>query len=67
MCAAIKAAGIEVYTIEFELDASVAQRVALMNACATDSAHRITASNSAQLKSAFQKIAQNLLELRVSK
>ncbi len=67
MCAAIKAAGIEVYTIEFELDTSVAQRVALMNSCATDSAHRITASNSSQLSAAFSKIAQNLLELRVSR
>jgi Flp pilus assembly protein TadG len=67
MCTAIKNAGIEVYTIEFELDTSVPQRVALMNSCATDSAHRITASNSSQLQAAFNKIAQNLLELRVSK
>ena len=66
MCGAIKAAGIEVYTIEFELDTSVSQRVDLMNACATDSAHRITASNSSQLNAAFSTIAQNLLELRVS-
>ncbi len=66
MCGAIKASGIEVYTIEFELDTTVPARVALMNSCATDAAHRITATNSSDLKKAFQKIAANLLELRLS-
>jgi hypothetical protein len=67
LCAAMKQKGVEIYTIEFELDASIASRVDLVQNCATDSAHRFNAANETQLNSAFQAIALNLLELRVAK
>jgi Flp pilus assembly protein TadG len=67
MCAAMKKKGVEIYTIEFELDASIAARVDLVQSCATDSAHRFNAANETQLNSAFQAIALNLLDLRVAK
>ncbi len=67
LCTAIKQKGIEVYTIEFKLDTSYQARVDLMNDCATDSNHRITASDAAGLAAAFTKIAGNINALRVSK
>jgi hypothetical protein len=67
LCAAMKQKGVEIYTIEFLLDTNYPARVDLVSNCATDASHRYNASNTAQLNTAFQKIAQNLLELRVSK
>jgi Flp pilus assembly protein TadG len=67
LCAAMKLKGVEIYTIEFELDTSIAARVDLVQSCATDSAHRFNAANETQLNAAFQAIAMNLLDLRVSK
>jgi Flp pilus assembly protein TadG len=67
LCAAMKQKGVEIYTIEFELDASIASRVDLIQSCATDSAHRFNAANEVQLNAAFQAIAMNLLDLRVAK
>jgi Flp pilus assembly protein TadG len=66
MCTAIKASGVEVYTIAFQLDTTKPQRVALLNNCATDSAHALTASNSAQLNNVFQALAQSLATLRLT-
>ena len=67
MCAAMKLKDVEIYTIEFELDTSIPARVDLVQSCATDSAHRFNAANETQLNTAFQAIAQNILDLRVSK
>lgn len=67
LCAAMKQQGVEIYTIEFELDTSIAARVDLVQSCATDSAHRFNAASESQLNTAFQAIAANLLALRVSK
>lgn len=67
LCAAMKLKGVEIYTIEFELDTSIAARVDLVQSCATDSAHRFNAANETQLNAAFQAIAMNLLDLRVSR
>jgi len=65
MCAAIKAAGIEVYVITFQLDKTVAQRVSLATNCATDSSHLIDADTTS-LDSAFQAIANQILAMRIS-
>ncbi len=67
LCLAMKQSGVEIYTIEFELITTIPARVALMNDCATDSSHRITASNAAELTAAFEKIAGSLTSMRVSK
>ena len=67
MCAAMKLKNVEIYTIEFELDTSIPARVDLVQNCATDSDHRFNAANETQLNTAFQAIAQNILDLRVSK
>jgi len=65
MCAAIKASGIEVYVITFQLDSSYSQRVSLVNNCATDSSHVIDA-DSTSLDAAFQGLANKILAMRIS-
>jgi Flp pilus assembly protein TadG len=67
LCTAMKAAGIEIYTIEFQLDSAIPRRLDLVSSCATDAAHRVTASDGASLKAAFNKIATTLGDMRVSK
>ncbi len=65
LCTAMKAKDITVYTIGFQLPSAAA--VTFMNNCATDSTKFFDAANEADLQAAFAQIAQNLLELRVSK
>jgi len=65
MCTAIKAAGIELYVITFQLDKTVSARVNLVNNCATDSSHVIDA-DSTSLDSAFQSLANKILAMRIS-
>jgi len=66
MCTAIKASGVEVYTIAFQLDATYPLRVALLNNCATDAAHALVATDQSQLNTIFQSLAQNLSTLRLT-
>ena len=65
MCAGIKATGIEVYVITFQLDPSHPERVAFINSCATDAAHVIDADNTS-LDAAFSLIANKIQSLRIS-
>jgi Flp pilus assembly protein TadG len=67
LCAAMKAKGVEIFTIEFQLDAAYADRVDLVSSCATDGDHRVTASDGASLKAAFKKIAASIGDPRVAK
>ena len=67
VCSAIKAAGIEVYVITFQLDTTVSQRVALTQNCATDTSHIINAASSTDLNAAFQSLATSITSLYVSK
>ena len=67
LCAAMKQEEVEIYTIEFELDASYPERVDFVQNCAADSAHRYNAANETELNAAFQSIAENLVALRISK
>jgi Flp pilus assembly protein TadG len=65
MCAAIKASGVEVFVITFQLDKTNTNRVNLVNNCATDSAHILDADTTS-LDVAFNGIANNILSMRVS-
>lgn len=66
LCNAMKAKGIEVYTVAFDLiNTTAAQN--LMTNCATSTAHRYNAADEAQLQAAFGSIASNLVALRLSK
>jgi Flp pilus assembly protein TadG len=65
LCTAMKAKDITIYTIGFQLSGSTA--INFMHNCATDSTKAFDAANTADLQAAFSSIAQNLLELRVSK
>jgi Flp pilus assembly protein TadG len=65
LCTAMKAKEITIYTIGFQL--STTKAVNFMHDCATDSTKAFDAASNASLKAAFSSIAQNLLELRVSK
>ena len=66
LCAGMKAKGIVVYTVAFDLiNTAAAQN--LMTNCATGSSHRYDAANEAELKAAFKSIALDLQSLRLSK
>ncbi len=65
MCSAIKGSGIELYVITFQLDKSKAERVDLVNSCATDSKHILDA-DSTSLDIAFNTIANQIQEMRIA-
>ncbi|MDE2447171.1 MAG: hypothetical protein KGO94_13435, partial [Alphaproteobacteria bacterium] len=65
MCSAIKASGVEVYVITFQLDKSRPERVDLTTSCATDANHLIDADTTS-LDAAFTKIANQLNEMRIA-
>jgi Flp pilus assembly protein TadG len=66
LCAAMKATGIEVYTVGFDVgDQNVAKN--LMNKCATDAGKVYIADNGDQLRDAFRDIALKLSSLYISK
>ena len=65
LCTAMKAKDITIYTIGFDLSGTTA--VNFMHNCASDAGKAFDAANQADLNAAFASIAQNLLELRVSK
>jgi len=67
MCSAIKASGVEVYVISFQLNTSIQKRVDLVNNCASDASHVLNASNQAQLNMVFQNLANTITSLYVSK
>ncbi len=65
LCAAMKAKGITIYTIGFQLETEKADD--FMKDCATDDTTYFDADNEAELGVAFDAIAKSLLELRISK
>jgi Flp pilus assembly protein TadG len=65
MCSAIKASGIEVYVITFQLDKSQTKRVQLVKDCATDADHILDADNTS-LDVAFNTIANQIQEMRIA-
>jgi len=66
MCAALKAQGIIVYTVEFELLNTTAAQNLVKN-CASGGSFQYPASDSSKLEAAFEGIAKSLLALRLSK
>jgi Flp pilus assembly protein TadG len=66
LCTAMKAAGIKVYTVGFQLGGQVSAANFMAN-CATDASHAYTADDGDELKEAFKKIAQDIRRLRISR
>ena len=64
MCTAMKAQGIEVYTVGFKLDVQIARDT--LSSCATDASHFFDATDGNQLAAAFQAIAYRAVPLHVS-
>ncbi len=65
MCAAIKASGVEVYVITFQLVKTIQKRVDLVNSCATDASHILDADTTS-LDIAFNGIANSIMSMRVA-
>ena len=65
MCTQIKASGIELFVITFQLDKSKSERVDLVNSCATDAKHILDADTTS-LDAAFGSIANQLQEMRIA-
>ncbi|MEZ5855467.1 MAG: hypothetical protein R3D67_12275 [Hyphomicrobiaceae bacterium] len=59
----MKADGVIVYTVAFQAPAAAQ---ALLDSCATSSAHAFQADNNIELVSAFRTIAERLSALRIS-
>lgn len=65
LCTKMKAAGVIVYTVGFQVVDTQNARD-LVNNCATDAAHVYLPATGADLKTAFQAIGQDLSRLRIS-
>jgi len=71
ICTNMKAAGIEIYTVGFDLDALPAadksRATDVLQSCGTDLSHFYDALNAEQLKNSFRDIALQLSQLYVAK
>jgi Flp pilus assembly protein TadG len=65
LCTNAKKAGIEIYTISFQVTNAAAKD--LMKKCASDADHNFDASNSAKLDEAFAAIADSLKNIFISR
>ncbi|HVK80990.1 MAG TPA: pilus assembly protein, partial [Verrucomicrobiae bacterium] len=65
LCTAIKAAGIEIYTIQFR-DTNDDNETRLRN-CATDEDHFYQAANATELQAAFDAIGSGIGDLRITR
>jgi len=65
LCTKIKAAGITLYTIDYEVNSTTAQ--SLLQNCATDPSHYFNAQDSTALAAAFNSIAGSLVKLALTK
>ena len=65
LCDAMKAEGVEVYTVGLEV-AALTAATDFVNNCATDAAHVYLPDNGTALKQAFQDIARQVSNLRIS-
>lgn len=66
LCTGMKAAGIIVYTVGFDISSST-DVTNLLNGCATSPQHAYLAADGSQLKEAFKDIASSIAQLRISK
>jgi hypothetical protein len=67
ICDSMKAQGITVYTVGFELSGEGSQSYQTLYQCATDPGHFYNAENGEELKQAFRDIALKLSSLYLSK
>ena len=65
MCSSIKASGVEVFVITFQLNTSIQNRVDLAANCATDANHIINADTTS-LDAAFSTIANQIQAMRIA-
>lgn len=65
LCNNIKAKGIEVYSVAFEISGNPGAKN-LVKACATDTEHFFDATSQSALLDAFEQIAQSIQNLRIS-
>lgn len=65
ICSQMKAAGIEVYTVGFQLGNNQTS-ISTLNSCATDAGHAYTADDGEELKRAFRDIALKVSTLYLS-
>lgn len=66
LCTAVKAKGILLYTVGFDIGDSVEAQQVLAN-CATDPSFAYLPATGAELKNSFKSIAQSISNLRLSK
>lgn len=66
LCTAMKAEGIEIYTVGFDL-ASFPDASALLSACASGSDHAYLAESSADLLATFSAIGESLVQVRLAR
>ncbi|MBU1212540.1 MAG: Tad domain-containing protein [Alphaproteobacteria bacterium] len=66
MCASMKAKGITIYSVGFQLAAGGGSEATLTQ-CATSQDHVFLANNAAELKQSFRNIAMKISDLRLSK
>ena len=62
LCTNMKAAGIVIYTIGFQVDSSNARAVDLFNNCASDASKAISAQTGSELIAAYETIAKTVLD-----
>lgn len=65
LCNAMKAKGVEVYVITFQLDKAQAERVAYTQSCATDTTTHLIDGDGAGLDAAFSYIANQINAMRI--
>lgn len=65
LCAAVKAPGVELYTIDFEVNNTASK--ALLQGCASGFDHYYDAKDAAALTDAFNNIASSVIKLALSK
>jgi len=66
LCTGMKATGIEVYTVGFQLGGSGSTAYQTLSQCATDADHFYNTTDGAELKQAFRDIAIKISPLRLS-
>ena len=67
LCTAMKAKGIEVYTVAFSAGGGLSSSAqTLLTNCATDTSHFYNASTGSALQSAFRDIALKISSLRIT-
>jgi hypothetical protein len=65
LCTAMKQAGVIIYTVGFDLGTDT-DSLNRLQTCASDASHFFRADNGADLQTAFQNIANQITQLRIS-